>query len=360
MNHLLYEYSLCTALALMLFFGFYFILAQTPDKSIFNNYLRSRRTMGAALLVLSANYAVHLFCGIRFTNHNAAILMNLSTYFLCYWLFSSALTSLLDRFYITRRRLIQHITLWCLFTILSGCVLFYLPCGIIQNSALLCMATWLFAYGIRLARRLILAYRHAVRFFDDTHSDDIGAYIRWLSIFTYWAVIFGVGCGLLTFLPDRYIFIWILSSIPFYIYLYHSYMNYLLFYEPVERVLEEEAEDKETLTPSCYTEIAENIKKWLEEDGFIRQGLTIKELSEILHTNRTYLSSYIKATYHQSFRDWITTYRIVYAKRIMLQFPEQSIAEVSEESGFLSLSHFIRIFKEKEGLSPAKWKKSKI
>ena len=82
-------------------------------------------------------------------------------------------------------------------------------------------------------------------------------------------------------------------------------MNYLLFYEPVERVLEEEAEDKETLTPSCYTDIAENIKKWLEEDGFIRQGLTIKELSEILHTNRTYLSSYIKATYHQSFRDWI-------------------------------------------------------
>ena len=54
MNHLLYEYSLCTALALMLFFGFYFILAQTPDKSIFNNYPRSRRTMGAALLVLLA------------------------------------------------------------------------------------------------------------------------------------------------------------------------------------------------------------------------------------------------------------------------------------------------------------------
>lgn len=136
MNHLLYEYSLCTALALMLFFGFYFILAQTPDKSIFNNYLRSRRTMGAALLVLSANYAVHLFCGIRFTNHNAAILMNLSTYFLCYWLFSSALTSLLDRFYITRRRLIQHITLWCLFTILSGCVLFYL----LWNHTKLCTA----------------------------------------------------------------------------------------------------------------------------------------------------------------------------------------------------------------------------
>lgn len=292
MNHLLYEYSLCTALALMIFFGFYFIFAQTPDKSIFRNYLRSRRTMGTALLVLSANYAVHLFCGIRFTSHNAAILMNLSTYFLCYWLFSSALTSLLDRFYITRQRFIQHITLWVLFTILAGCVLFYLPKGTIQNSALLCMATWLFAYGIRLARRLILAYRRAVRLFDDTHADDIGAYIRWLSIFTYWAAIFGVSCGILTFLPDRYIFIWILSSIPFYIYLYHSYMNYLLFYEPIERALEEEtSENKETLSPSCYTDIAENIKNgWMKMVSYAKVSLSknlLKHFIQIVHTSQT-------------------------------------------------------------------------
>lgn len=41
--------------------------------------------------------------------------MNLSTYFLCYWLFSSALTTLLDRFYITKRRLRTHISLWVIF-----------------------------------------------------------------------------------------------------------------------------------------------------------------------------------------------------------------------------------------------------
>ena len=35
-------------------------------------------------------------------------------------------------------------------------------------------------------------------------------------------VIFGVGCGLLTFLPDKYVFIWILSSIPFYSYLFYT------------------------------------------------------------------------------------------------------------------------------------------
>ena len=95
----IYSYSLCIALPLMLFFGFYFLLAPTSEKAIFNNYLRSRRIMGVAILLLAANYSVHFFFGIRFKNTDAAILMNLSTYFLCYWLFSSGLTTLLDRFY---------------------------------------------------------------------------------------------------------------------------------------------------------------------------------------------------------------------------------------------------------------------
>lgn len=92
-----------------------FLLAKIPEKVIFGNYLRSRRIIGIALLLLVANYSVHFFFGIRFKNANAAILMNLSTYFLCYWLFSSALTTLLDRFYITKRRLRTHISLWVIF-----------------------------------------------------------------------------------------------------------------------------------------------------------------------------------------------------------------------------------------------------
>lgn len=94
----IYSFSLCTALPLMLFFGFYFLFAKTPEKKIFTNYLRSRQMMGIAMLLLSANYSVHFFFGIRFKNVNSSILMNMSTYFLCYSLFSSALIMLLDRF----------------------------------------------------------------------------------------------------------------------------------------------------------------------------------------------------------------------------------------------------------------------
>ena len=368
----IYNYSLCIALPLMSFFGFYFLFAKTPEKSIFENYLRSRRIMGVAILLLAANYSVHFFFGIRFKNANAAILMNLSTYFLCYWLFSSALTTLLDRFYITKRRLRTHICLWILFSILSGIVLLLLPKGVLQTTAMFALATWLVIYGLFLTRRLLKTYHKVIRIFNDTHADDIGAYIKWLSIFTYWAVIFGVGCGLLTFLPDEYIYIWILSSVPFYIYLFLCYLNYLLFYEQVENAMEDgitseeenlcnttnQKQEQKQETPFYHAEIEKKIKGWIDTDGYIRPGLTIKELSDKLQTNRTYLSGYIKTKYDMSFRDWITGLRIEYAKRLLAQNPRLTVADISEKSGFLSPSHFIRMFKENAGCTPVKWKKT--
>lgn len=371
MESSIYSFALGIALPLMLFFGFYFLFAKAPEKVIFENYLRSRRIMGLAILILAANYSVHLFLEIRFLNANAAILMNLSTYFLCYGLFSSAMITLLDRFYITRRRSCTQIILWIIFSALSAVVLFVLPEGKIQKIGLMATAFLLVAYGLVLAGRIISAYRKASRLFEETHSDDIGAYISWMSVFTYWAVVFGVGCGLLTFLPDRFIYIWILSSVPFYIYLFCSYMNYMLFYEQVEQAMEQEdmqvagnlpagsgecapCGQEKTAFPA---EIDERAKKWISDDGFIHHGLTLKDLAEILHTNRTYLSAYIRTEYDMTFRDWIAGLRIEYAKRMLVGSPELGVAEISWKSGFQSQSHFIRLFKERTGCSPAKWRK---
>lgn len=371
MNLALYDYSLGIALVLMLFFAGYFLVGKTPDKPIFVNYLRSRRIMGVALLVLSANYSVHLFCGLRPLHEQEAILMNLSTYFMAYWLFSAALTILLDRFYLTRRRFWRHMGYWALFTVLSALLLTVVPSGSVQQVGLVFLALWLLVYGLWLARRLIRTYRWAVRLFDDTHSEYIAAYIRWMSIFTWWAVIYGVSCGLLTFLPDRYLFLWVLSSIPFYIYLYGSYINYLLFYEQVESILEQEppkdedadepvpAEEGMLLGPQPYRkELEKRLAAWIGSQRYTSPKLTIGDLALELGTNRTYLSDYIKSVYQASFREWIAGLRIEYAKQQMMEHSELTIAAISEESGFLSLSYFTRIFTEKEGCSPSKWRKS--
>lgn len=190
-----------------------------------------------------------------------------------------------------------------------------------------------------------------------------------MSIITWWALIFGVGCGLLTFLPDSYMFLWILSSIPFYIYLFCSYLNYLLFYEKVEHILEKEMttepdselDDSETeALPAYHADLKEPLDRWLSTEGYRQQGLTIEEMAAPLATNRTYLSSYIKTVYHMTFREWIVDLRISYAKQQLVKHSELTVAAISEASGFLSLSHFTKIFTKKAGCQPSKWRKQSI
>ena len=146
-----------------------------------------------------------------------------------------------------------------------------------------------------------------------------------------------------------------------------------LFYEQVENAFEQDIQSEEELltdtetepeivsekeVPVSYTEIIEKVANWIKTDGYVQQGLTIKELSEILHTNRTYLSAYIKTTYKMTFREWITGLRLEYAKNMLKEHPEINIQKLAESSGFLSRSNFIKLFSEKEGCTPAKWKKA--
>ena len=370
MDTSLYSHSLYLSLPLMLFFGLHMLFARTPEKQVFTHFLRSRRLMGTALLILAANYSVHLFCAIRLRDLNATILFNLATYFLCYWLFSAAMMTLLDHCYLSRRRTLIHIGMWLTFTALAYVVALCFAHTRVLSWGTLTLAAWLVGYGLFLSARVLRTYTRAIRMFADTHSDDIGAYIRWLSIFTHWALAYGVSCGLLTFLPDRYVFIWILTSIPFYIYLYCCYHNYMLFYEQVEHAFEQDhtlaatddnlhpipADENSCEIPAYHPDMARRVNAWIDNEGYLQSGITLHELSLQLCTNRTYLSQYVNSVYQMSFRDWIGGLRIDYAKRLMLQQPQLKVQEIATAAGFLSLSHFTRTFSAREGCSPAKWR----
>ena len=368
MDQSLYSQSLFLSLPLMLFFGFHMLFGRTPEKRVFANYLLSRRLMGTALLILAANYSVHLFYGIRLKDVNATILMNLSTYFLCYWLFSSAMMTLLNNRYVTLRRFAFHMSMWLAFSALALAVSMLSHTHTVWSLGMITLTTWLVIYGLFLSVRLLRTYSRAIKMFDNTHSDDIGSYIRWLSIFTYWAIGYGVSCGLLTFLPNKYIFLWILSSIPFYIYLYCRYQNYILFYERVENAFREETATSSHIdsgeeiidsiedSPAYHSNIEHHIKEWIDNEGYLQQSISLNDLSMLFCTNRTYLSQFINNVYHKTFRDWITDLRIEYAKDLMKRQPQLMILEVSESSGFVSKSHFTRTFKAKEGCTPSQWR----
>ena len=373
----IYQYSLCVSLTLLLFFSFRFLFGKLPDKQIFRQYRISRMLMGIALLDLAANYSVHLFLTPRLSAPINAILMNLCTYWLAVWLFGSALMMLLDKRYVTRKRFIRHIAGWmayCLVVLILWC---YVPSSLLYSIVPILLAVAFCVYAVGVAHKVFATFRKATRKLDNYYSDDAAVYIRWMSVFTYWAVVFGVGQGIFTFVPDRYVYLWIISAIPFYIYLYVSYANYLLMYEHVadaintyedkeeydiENVVENRDRDNGQ-TISSTTRISKqqeemlksNIQKWIDDKEFTKGGLTIEDMARQTASNRTYVSHFVNTHYGMSFREWINYLRLQYAKDIMLKSPDKSVAEIALESGYLSTSYFSRIFKETEGLTPGRW-----
>ena len=373
----IYQYSLCVSLTLLLFFSFRFLFGKLPDKQIFRQYRISRMLMGIALLDLAANYSVHLFLTPRLAAPINAILMNLCTYWLAVWLFGSALMMLLDKRYVTRKRFIRHIAGWMAYCIVVLILWCYVPSSLLYSIVPILLAAAFCVYAVGVAHKVFATFRKATCKLDNYYSDDAAVYIRWMSVFTYWAVVFGVGQGIFTFVPDRYVYLWIISAIPFYIYLYVSYANYLLMYEHVVDVINT-YEDKEKYdienvvenrdrdngqTISSTTRISKqqeemlksNIQKWIDDKEFTKGGLTIEDIARQTASNRTYVSHFVNTHYGMSFREWINYLRLQYAKEIMLKSPDKSVAEIALESGYLSTSYFSRIFKETEGLTPGRW-----
>lgn len=382
METTIYHYALSVSLTLMLFFSYRFIFGKLPDSEVYRPYRYSRGLMGVALLALSANYMVHFFITPRTICPAMAILMNLCTYWIAVWLFGSALMLLLDRGWVSRRRFIRHVVSWVAYCMITYILWLLLPTGVSLSLLPLVLAIVFIVYAVGVARKVFVTFRKTVRRLDDFYSDDGAAYIQWMSVFTYWAVFFGVGQGVFTFVPDRYVYIWIISAIPFYIYLYESYSNYLLLYEqvadildnsgnadeeerqteqpPVQAVAETVADEEKERLPLVMshdqeTALERSLREWIDKEGYTVGGLNIADVARATGTNRTYLSAYINSRYQMTFREWVNTLRLDYAKRLMKENPELLVAEVARKAGYLSLSYFTKTFKEAEGVTPGKW-----
>lgn len=95
----------------------------------------------------------------------------------------------------------------------------------------------------------------------------------------------------------------------------------------------------------------------MEEQELFRQpGLRIADIAALLGTNTTYISAALNGESGESFFQFITSYRIRYAKKLMQLHPDKLMSEVAEESGFYSDRSFFRNFKAMTGMTPSEWK----
>lgn len=103
---------------------------------------------------------------------------------------------------------------------------------------------------------------------------------------------------------------------------------------------------------------AQLLQKMKEKKLFLNQNLHLSDVSDELNSNPNYVSQAINGVSKQSFFDFINTYRIDYAKKMLVDdsYSNYSIEGIGKESGFRSKSAFYNSFKKYCQMSPAKYK----
>lgn len=93
----------------------------------------------------------------------------------------------------------------------------------------------------------------------------------------------------------------------------------------------------------------------MDEQLFLKPKLSLDDVAERLHSNKTYVSKLVNNTYNLGFPELINILRIDYAEQYIMSHREAKQEEIAQECGFLSASSFNTIFKKVTGMTPKVW-----
>lgn len=92
-----------------------------------------------------------------------------------------------------------------------------------------------------------------------------------------------------------------------------------------------------------------------EKKLYLEEHLTMNDLTEVMHTNKNYISEVIARSVYQSFYKLVNTMRIEHACELLRNDPTAKLEQVAIASGFTSGSSFSQVFKRLKDISPKEY-----
>jgi AraC-like DNA-binding protein len=101
------------------------------------------------------------------------------------------------------------------------------------------------------------------------------------------------------------------------------------------------------------------LRKLMEVDKlYVLETLSLSSLSEQMEINTHQLSELINTRFSKSFSQLIREYRVMEAKRMLIDEPKSSVLSIGLSTGFTSQSNFYTAFREMTGMAPGNYRKS--
>ncbi|QIU95255.1 helix-turn-helix domain-containing protein [Bacteroides faecium] len=235
------------------------------------------------------------------------------------------------------------------------------------SAFLVVQAVLVFIY----AGRNILMYRKQLDdFFSNLEGksmDHHRATLKGLMLFLI-LVIAIAGSGNLLYVDFGFmvlVFLFLLGGVIFYL----CYHVYFISYSADNFIMELKLSDEEALENGygimgeddfgnadtgnmLRAKLLPQLTQVIEEDKvYLQNDLRLDDLARLLHTNRTYISRFIKEEFQCNFSEFINRKRIEYAQELFRESPEMTQEQIAEMSGFTHASSFSRVFKQCAGMT---------
>jgi AraC-like DNA-binding protein len=353
--------------------GAFFLAYPTPKDVKLHNYRISLRALAAAYFVMAVLNSLIMFLDFKVQTpeyFNFVVLLMSSLQAL---LFTYTIIILLNPRFITRRYLFYNLLPIILFALLY--LAFAIKTGdckiseikdfkaCIVNPCVKIRLLFFCYYCFQLVKYVVLFLKHEKIYTDEINnnfSDISRLSLKWVR----WAFFVALSVGIMA------IFIQILPGISFELFfniiltLFYfifalKYINYNKIFYYLAPII---ADNETFMVPSNYAPKPRILwvdlkKSIIIEKFYLKEGITLEEMAQMLEIGRTSLSNFINSEEGVSFNTWVNRLRIEEAKSLLSSNPDYSIIKIAELTGYSEQSNFSRQFKIFTGESPSLWRK---
>lgn len=149
----------------------------------------------------------------------------------------------------------------------------------------------------------------------------------------------------------------ITGSIIFSGLFYCFFLFFLLNRKTTSKIFEKDRDEKQLNSSAQLKEIMTKVEAIMSSERlYSNPNLKITDVAEELGISPHELSKFVNGYLGKNFTEFINTYRIEEAKKLLLTNSNYTIEGIGNQSGFNSKSAFYKAFKTNTGVTPTKFK----
>ncbi len=344
------------------------LFLKVPFTEKYLPYRKAKNFLAITYFIMAVNVFVWLafFSDSLFQHDTRIMCMDVSMFYLAAIFFGCSFCNLLDKSYLTRKRILHDMLMWVGTSLLLALSqIGGLPVWGMW-TLIVCSLLLFLEVVVKFIYRFHRLYAHKKQMLDDYFPEDMQRFTTWLKKSLYLTLLYGVLALLSDYMGFVFSFLFQIYAILATFYIVISFVNYAAQYSRIvlaegkpaaERATEDDGLDRAEEMDNYEQIFGKRLEEWVDEKKYLMPQFTIDELAGELGTNKLYMSRYINQKYNANFSNWITSLRIEEAKKFMLLHPNIKQEEVAFHSGFSSSSYFSKVFSRMEGMTPVRWRK---